>query len=201
MDVLLGDQVLPPNDNFKYLGSVLHKEGGIDADVTHHIKSGWLKWRAVIGVMCDRRVLFKVEGKFYRVAIKPALLYGSECWALKKAQECRLEVAEMRMLWWICGRTKLDRLSTGFFRNKLRVAPIAEKVREGQLHWFGHTRRRRVSAPVREVEDLVVSGSIRRGRLRRTWADLLTLDLRALNLSDDLTSDRRSWRRRIRVAD
>ncbi|XP_074362390.1 uncharacterized protein LOC141702639 [Apium graveolens] len=87
------------------------------------------------------------------------------------------------------------------FRNKLRVVPIAEKVREGQLCWFGHIRRRRIATPVRRVEDLVVSGSRTRGRPRRTWADLLTLYLRALNLSADMTSDRRSWRRRIRVAD
>ncbi|XP_074352196.1 uncharacterized protein LOC141691370 [Apium graveolens] len=174
---------------------------GIDADVTHRIKSGWLKCRAATGVLCDMRVSFKVKEKFYRVAIRSALLYGPECCALKKAQECRLKVAEMRMLRWICGRTMLDKLSTGFFRNKLRVAPIAEKMKEGRLRWFGHIRRIRVSAPVRMVEDLVVSGSRKRGRPRRTWADLLTLDLRALNLSDDLTSDRRSWRRRIMVAD
>ncbi|XP_074327960.1 uncharacterized protein LOC141665877 [Apium graveolens] len=78
------------------------------------------------------------------------------------------------------------------FRNKLRVAPIAEKVREGRLRWFGHIRRRRVVAPVRRVEDLVVSGSRRRWRPRKTWTDLLTLDLRALNLNDDMTSDQRS---------
>ncbi|XP_074363467.1 uncharacterized protein LOC141704020 [Apium graveolens] len=87
------------------------------------------------------------------------------------------------------------------FRNKLRAAPIAEKVREGRLRWFGHIRRRRVAAPVRRVENLLVSGSRRRGRPMRTWTDLLTLDLRALNLSDDITSDRRSWRKRISVAD
>ncbi|XP_074363685.1 uncharacterized protein LOC141704343 [Apium graveolens] len=201
VDVLMADQVLLPKDNFRYLGSVLHKEGGIDADVTHHIKSGWLKWRAATGILCHRRVPFRVKGKLYRVAIRPALLYGSECWALKKAQECRLEVAEMRMLKWIYVRTMLDRLSNGFFRNKLRVAPIAEKVREGRLRWFGHIRRRRIATPVRRVEDLVVSGSRRRGRPRRTWDDLLTLDLRALNLNADMTSYRRSWRRKIRVAD
>ncbi|XP_074362974.1 uncharacterized protein LOC141703327 [Apium graveolens] len=133
VDILMGDQVLPPKDNFRYLGSVLHKERGIYADVTHRMKSGWLKWRAATGLLCDRRVPFRVKGKFYRVAIRPALLYWSECWALKKAQECRLELAKMRILMWICGRTMLDRLSNGFFRNKLRVAPIPEKVREGRL--------------------------------------------------------------------
>ena len=33
---------------------------------------------------------------------------GTETWALKKAQEKKLEVAEMRMLRWMCGVTKLD---------------------------------------------------------------------------------------------
>ncbi|XP_071688302.1 uncharacterized protein [Rutidosis leptorrhynchoides] len=43
MDVRTGDQVLLPHDCFRYLGSMLHKSGRIDDDVTHHIKVGWLK--------------------------------------------------------------------------------------------------------------------------------------------------------------
>ena len=37
-------------------------------------------------------------------------MYGVETWALKKAQEKKLEVAEMRMLRWMCGVTKLDKV-------------------------------------------------------------------------------------------
>ncbi|XP_071687064.1 uncharacterized protein [Rutidosis leptorrhynchoides] len=36
----IGDQILHPQDSFRYLGSVLHKSGRIDEDVTHHIKAG-----------------------------------------------------------------------------------------------------------------------------------------------------------------
>ena len=43
----------------------------------------------------------KIKGKVYRTVVRPALMYGAESWALKKAQEKKLEVAEMRMLRWM----------------------------------------------------------------------------------------------------
>ena len=52
----------------------------------------------------------KIKGKVYRTVVRPALMYGAETWALKKAQEKKLEVAEMRMLRWMCGVTKLDKI-------------------------------------------------------------------------------------------
>ena len=49
-----------------------------------------------------------IKGKVYRTVVRPALMYGAETWTLKKAQEIKLEVAEMRMLRCMCGVTKLD---------------------------------------------------------------------------------------------
>ncbi|GJW29669.1 hypothetical protein Tco_0046544 [Tanacetum coccineum] len=74
------------------------KEERIEDDVTHRIQAGWLKWRAATGILCDKNVPLKLKEKFYRVAIRPAMLYGSECWPLTKVQANRMEVAEMRML-------------------------------------------------------------------------------------------------------
>ncbi|KAL6495878.1 hypothetical protein OROGR_030441 [Orobanche gracilis] len=200
-EVMIVDHVVPRTDKFKYLGSVIHKEGDIEDDVTHHIKAGWLRWRAASGVLCDKKVPLKLKGKFCRAAVRPAMLYGSECWAIKKSLESKLEVAEMRMLRWSCGHTLLDRIPNVAFRNALEVAPISAKVREGRLRWFGHVRTRQASDPVRRVESLSVVGVRRRGRPRRTWEEQLRLDLKAFNLSETMTADRGSWRRRIRVAD
>jgi hypothetical protein len=47
----------------------LQKNGDINEDVSHRIKSGWLKWRQASGVLCDPRVPLKLKGKFYRTAI------------------------------------------------------------------------------------------------------------------------------------
>ncbi|KAE8674391.1 Potassium channel KAT3 [Hibiscus syriacus] len=104
VEVCIEGHVLPSKDCFKYLGSMIHKDGGVDDDVTHRIKEGWLKWRAATGVLCDKKVPLKLKGKFYRMTIRPAMLYGSECWAIKKDHIRRMEAAEMRMLRWACGR-------------------------------------------------------------------------------------------------
>jgi hypothetical protein len=47
------------------------------------IKAGWLKWRQASGILCDPRVPVKLKGKFYMTAIRPAMLYGAECWPTK----------------------------------------------------------------------------------------------------------------------
>jgi hypothetical protein len=43
-DVSLGGQVVP-KDTIRYLGSMLQRDGDIDEDVSHRIKTGWMKWR------------------------------------------------------------------------------------------------------------------------------------------------------------
>ncbi|XP_071715160.1 uncharacterized protein [Rutidosis leptorrhynchoides] len=110
------------------------------------------------------------------------MLYGSECWPMTKAQERRMEVAEMRMLRWTCGKTMLDMIPNSVFRENLEVRSISDKLREGRLRWFGHVRRRPLTAPVRRVEELTVDGVRIRGRPARRWEDRIKMDLKELLL-------------------
>jgi hypothetical protein len=60
-DVKLDGQVVPKKDTFRYLGSMLQKDGDIDEDLSHRIKASWLKWRQASGVLCDPRVPLKLK--------------------------------------------------------------------------------------------------------------------------------------------
>nr|GEZ40761.1 hypothetical protein [Tanacetum cinerariifolium] len=86
VDIRIGDRILQPNKSFRYLGSVIHRPGRINEDVAHRIGVGWMKWRAASGVPCDRRIPLKLKRKFYRFAIRPAMLY----WPITKAQANRV---------------------------------------------------------------------------------------------------------------
>nr|GEW42770.1 hypothetical protein [Tanacetum cinerariifolium] len=130
VEVCIGDKILQPKESFRYLRSMLHKSRRIDEDVAHRIKAAWLKWRAETGVICDRNVPLKLKGKFYRAAIRPAMLYGSECWPITKALANRMEVAELRMLRWTCGKIMLDMIPNGVYRAELEVETIINKMRK-----------------------------------------------------------------------
>jgi hypothetical protein len=137
-DVRLDGQVVPKKDTFHYMGSMLQKNGDIDEDVSHKIKVGWSKWRQASDVLCDHRVPLKLKDKFYRTVIRSTVLYRAECWPTKRRHVQQLSVAEMRMLRWICGHTRRDRLRNDDIRERLRVAPVEEKLVQHRLRWFGH---------------------------------------------------------------
>ena len=71
--------------SYHLLGSIIQKDGEINSDVNHRIKAGWLKWRSATKVLCDRNIPLWLKEKFYRTAIRPALLYDTECWASRDA--------------------------------------------------------------------------------------------------------------------
>ncbi|KAG2551604.1 hypothetical protein PVAP13_9KG196966 [Panicum virgatum] len=148
-DVSLDGQVVVQKDTFRYLASVLQKYGDIDEDVRHRISAGWLKWRQASSILCDKRVPQKLKGKFYRTTIRPAMLYGAECWPTKRRHVQQLSVAEMRMLRWFCGHTRRDRVRNEVIQDRVGVAPIEKKLTQHRLRWFGHVQRRPPEAPVR----------------------------------------------------
>ncbi|KAL6572440.1 hypothetical protein OROMI_013398 [Orobanche minor] len=187
---------------FRYLGSIIQKDGELDGDVAHRIKAGWLKWKSATGVLCDPDMPHRLKGKFYRTAIRPALLYGTECWAVKQCHVQKMNVAEMRMLRWMCGHTKKDRLRNEVIRDKVRVASIEDKMMENRLRWFGHVRRRPVDAPVRRLESWGTSNIVKgRGRSKKTWIKLIENDMRFLGIGESMAMERQIWRERIRVVD
>ncbi|KHN15591.1 hypothetical protein glysoja_045002, partial [Glycine soja] len=97
----------------------------------------------------DVKVPIKLKGKFYRTAVRSAILYGTECWAVKSQHETKVGIAEMRMLRWMCGKTRQDKIRNGAIRERVGVAPIVEKMVENRLRWFGHVERRPVDSVVR----------------------------------------------------
>ncbi|CAK1591295.1 unnamed protein product [Parnassius mnemosyne] len=96
----LDGATLPICSDVKYLGSLIQGDGGIDRAVQHRINAGWMKWRQVTATTCDPRMPIRLKGKIYKSIIRPVVMYGSECWAVKKMDENRLHANEMRMLRW-----------------------------------------------------------------------------------------------------
>ena len=68
--------------NFKYLGSTISSDGRCEEEVRRRIQAGWMNWKKVSGVLCDRKLSARVKGKMYRSVVRPAMLYGMETMAV-----------------------------------------------------------------------------------------------------------------------
>ena len=97
---------MPTTDNSRrYKGSL--------QQLNVYIRTLCLHFKTIIA---DRRVGIKQKGKVHKTVVRPAMMYGAEMWAIKKTQEKKLDVAEMRMLRWMCGVTRRDK-KLGNWRN------------------------------------------------------------------------------------
>ncbi|XP_048001352.1 protein CBFA2T1 [Leguminivora glycinivorella] len=134
--ITVGGESVLKTDKFKYLGSVLHESGEIDHDVQARISAAWAKWREVTGVLCDPRIPVKLKGLVYKSIIRPDLLYGSETWPALGRHVQQLHVTEMKMLRWMCGVTRLDRIRNEHIRGSLGIRDVADKLQESRLRWF-----------------------------------------------------------------
>ena len=78
-------------------------------------------------------MFLSLKEKFYKTAVRPSLLYGTECWAIKKQYTHKISVTEMQMLRWMCGKTRMDKVRNEDIRSLVGVAPIEDKMRENRL--------------------------------------------------------------------
>ncbi|KAK3562534.1 hypothetical protein QTP86_001253 [Hemibagrus guttatus] len=138
---LQGEEVKKVQE-FKYLGSTVQSNGECGKEVKKRVQAGWNGWRKVSGVLCGRKISARIKGKVYRTVVRAAMLYGLETVSLRKRQESELEVAELKMLRFSLGVTRLDRIRNEYIRGTAHVGRLGDKVREARLRWFGHVQRR-----------------------------------------------------------
>ena len=121
-----------------------HSEGygsfdEIDFKINNHLpdfKAACIKWREITGIMCDRKMPGKLKGKICETQVRPVLLYGTVSWAVVKKDEDLMSRTEMRMLRWLLGVSRLEKLRNEEVRRRCGVADIIEKMREARLRWM-----------------------------------------------------------------
>ena len=114
----------------------------------------------------------KLKGKVYKTVVRPALLlYGAETKATTRGQEARLEVNEMRMLRWMCGVTRRDKIRNQYTRETTRVVQASKKITEKRLKLYGHVRRMKEEHIVRRMLDVCFAAALVGGRTSIDWPD------------------------------
>ena len=104
-----------------------------------------------------------------------------------------MEVAEMKMLRFSLGKTRMDRVCNEEVRGTLGIERLSDKLRERRLGWLGQVCRRDGSYVGQRVRIMTVDKS-RNGSPKRRWCDCIREDLAAVGASVEDAVDRAAWR-------
>ncbi len=134
------------------------------------------------------------ERELYKVAVRPAMLYGLETVALTKRQEAEMEVAELKMLRFSLGVTRIDKIRNEYIRGTAQVGRFGEKTREARLRWYGHVRRKNDVYIGRRMLSMKLSGERKRGRPKRRYIEVVNENMAGVEVTEEDTEDRSNWR-------
>ena len=93
---MFNGEVLEEVNQFKYLGSVIAVNSGVEVDVRHRVNEGCKVLGALKGVMKNRGLGMHVKKVFYEKVVVPTVMYGSESWGIKVIERQKLNVFELK---------------------------------------------------------------------------------------------------------
>ena len=82
----------------------------------------------------------------------------------------------------------------------ISVSDIALVLQQNRLRWYGHVLRKDDDDWVKKCMEHEVEGSRPRGRLKKTWKEVVREDCHARKLNKEDAMDRCKWRKMIKEA-
>ena len=81
----------------------------------------------------------------------------------------------------------------------MQLDSVREYIQHRRLQWFGHLERIEVDAWISKCRDIMVDGSLARGRPQKSWSEVVRKDLREKKVSKDIAKDGIAWKPVIRI--
>ena len=110
------------------------------------------------------------------ITAKAALKFGSEAWVMKKTEEQRLEVAQMKFLRHLLGITRLDKEKNQCIRQKTGAQNIVKEIKQLQKKWLQHVQRMDTNRLPKQALQYKPKGRRNIGQPRKRWRDQLHIE-------------------------
>ena len=143
------------------------------------------------GIVCDKRMSIMLKAAAgYKTVVRPVLMYGSETLALRKTEQNLLERTEMRMLRWMMGLKRIEKIRREGIRAREGVANIRGKIREAKLRWLGHVERQTEEDVVMRTWTMEEGEHRQIGRPKLRWSDVIRKDMKEKQVKIEEAQDR-----------
>ena len=169
---------------------MVQESGSCEREIKRREQAGLKGWKKVPEVICDRSFPTRVKEKVYSSVVRPAMVFGLEMVADTKKQVEEMEVAKMKMLRFVMGVTRKDKITNDYIRGTVKVERSGMKMREGKLRWYGHVMRRDQEYVRRRVMEMELPGKRKRGRPKRRVFDIVKEDMGKVGARETLKTGR-----------
>ena len=196
--VTLEGNALEEVETFTYLGSVINKRGGTDADVRARIGKARVAFLQLKNIWSSRVLSSRTKIRLFNSNVKMVLLYGAETWRITNTTINKVQTFVNNCLRRILQIHWPDTISNSELWEKTQQRPVEEEIRRRRWAWIGHSLRKPVTSTTRQALTWNPQGKRRRGRPRNTWRRDLQADTRKMgytwNQLEKMAQDRGLWR-------
>ena len=189
-------------DSFVYLGSIIDRKGGTEADIKRRIAQARFSFQQLSKVWKARKISLKTKLKLFNSNVKSVLFYGSETWTSTKTNFKKLQTFVNLCLRRILRIQWPERIRNEELWERTGQITVEEEIGRRRWRWIGHTLRKPNSSTTRHALRWNPQGQQSRGRARMTWRRCVKEDVKMSGFSwkqlQTLSQDRREWKSFVR---
>ena len=156
-------------ESFVYLGSVLDKFGGTEADIKRRLALARIAFTRLQNIWRSGRFSQKTKLRIVNSNVLSVLLYGAEMWRVTTTDLNKLDVFHRTCLRRVLKRFWPNHLSNEELYEATGSTPVSALVRVRRWRWIGHILRTSPSNISRTALTWAPGSKRRRGRPREKW--------------------------------
>ena len=182
-------------NTFNFLGSVIVDEGGSSQEIRRRLAMARTAAIGLTDIWKDRGITKTTKKSIMNALVFPIATYGSETWAVGKADRSKVQAFEMwcwrkmlRMSWKEHKINEFVRCQVGEY------TPLCHKIVRNKLQYFGHISRREGDCLEKIIVQGMMEGQRRRGRQKTRWTDGIKESTGlSVTAAYRIAQDRHSW--------
>ncbi|KAH9583018.1 LINE-1 retrotransposable element ORF2 protein [Schistosoma haematobium] len=196
--ITLDGETLEDVESFTYLGSIVDRHGGSDADVKARIGKARAAFLQLKNIWNSKQLSTNIKVRIFNTNVKAILLYGAETWRTTTTTIKKVQVFINSCLRKILNIHWPDTISNSLLWERTNQLPAEEEIRKRRWKWIGHTLRKSSNCITRQALTWNPEGKRKRGRPKNTLRRIIEADMKRMNYNwkelERIAQDRVGWR-------
>ena len=166
--ICMNGNILEEVDTFRYLGSIVDKNGGTDEDVKARIGKARTAFVMLGKIWKASNISIKTKLKLFNSNVKSVLLYGAETWRTTKRTISKIQAFLNNCLRRILNIRWPEKISNDQLWQTTQETPAVQQILRKKWGWIGHTLRKPPTSITRQALKWNPQGKRKPGRPRNS---------------------------------